>query len=34
MLEVPMPTTSPETARPIYPFRLGALVWDQDNPRT
>ena len=34
MLEVPMPTTSPETASPIYPFRLGVLVWDQFNPRT
>ena len=28
-----MPTTSPETARPIHPFRLGVLVWNQYNPR-
>ena len=28
-----MPTTSPETARPIYPFRVGVLVRDQYNPR-
>ena len=29
-----MPTPSPKTPRPIYPFRLGVLVWNQDNPRT
>ena len=29
-----MPITSPETARPIYPFRLGVLVWNEYNPRT
>ena len=29
-----MPTTSPETARPIYPFGLGVLVWNLYNPRT